>query len=605
VILAVSLALGVVLLVLLAGAFWVGHRALVAKDSLQAAQQQLTDFKGALGQPNAPSTTALYTKLAKNTGTAVDQTNDPLWSFSEGMPFLGPNLKAFRQVSEMVDALVRNGVQPIATAADGISIDSLKPKNGALDIAPLKKLTPAMGQLDDALHAADSSAAAIDTKSVLPQLAAPVTSLRQTIAKVTPITSELRKVMPVLYPALGGEGKRRYLLIFQNNAEERASGGNPASMAMLDVDNGKVKLGKQPNSGDFPEPYVEPPLTFKGDFERLYGYHTAAFLTNITFTPDFPRTARMARAMWRSAYGGTVDGVISFDPVALSYLLNATGPVKLRTGETLSSDTAVPFLLNQVYSKYPDPTVQNVVFASAAQSIFKAVTNGQGSPKAYVAQLAPMLNEQRLKVWSVRKDEEDLLLTSQAGNMLPEDNSKATVFGVYNNDDSTSKMSYYMDSTVHVTSKVCPAKAPQYMVTTKVTDTLKPDQVAGLAEYVKPHQNRIVPGGDRQWVVLYGPVGATLNAVSIDGKKVVWGDNVKIQLNTVWNATGVDDKRPAVKGHQQGRPVGIVSVKMGPSESVTVKASFSGGTGNSATVQVSHTPKVRPVPVTLSQKACG
>jgi hypothetical protein len=605
VLVAIFVALGIGVLAVAGLGLWVGHRALVAKDSLEAAQQQLTTFKSALGQPNAPSTTKLYAQLAKNTGTAVEQTDDPLWSFTEGMPGIGPNLKAFRQVSEMVDTLVRTGVRPIAVAADGISVDSLKPKDGGLDIQPLKKLTPAMAELDDALHVADASAAAIDTKSVVPQLAEPVTSLRETIAKVTPVTAELRKVLPVLYPALGGEGKRHYLLLFQNNAEERASGGNPASMAMLEVDHGKIKLAKQGNSGDFPSPYEVPPLTFTGDFEKLYGDHVSGYLTNITFTPDFPRTAKMARAMWRSEYGGPVDGVISFDPVALSYLLRATGPVKLVTGETLTSEGAVSFLLNQVYAKYPDPRMQDAVFGSAAQSIFKAVTSGQGSPKDYVAQLTPMLNEQRLKAWSIRKDEEDLLLTSQAGNMLPEDNSKATVFGVYNNDDATSKMSFYMDSTVHVTSKVCPAKDPQYMVTTKVTDTLRPDQVASLPAYVKPHQDRIVPGGDRQWVVLYGPVGATLKAAWIDGERVIWGDNVKFPLNTVWNATGYEDRRAAVKGHQQGRPVGIVSIKMGPSESVTVKALFSGGTGNSPTIQVSHTPKVRPVPVTLSQNPCG
>ena len=93
-ILSVCIGLGVLLLVVIGCAAWVGHRALVAKDSLQAAQQQLTDFKSALGQPNAPSTTTLYAKLAKNTGTAVEQTDDPLWSFSEGLPLLGPNLKA-------------------------------------------------------------------------------------------------------------------------------------------------------------------------------------------------------------------------------------------------------------------------------------------------------------------------------------------------------------------------------------------------------------------------------------------------------------------------------------------------------------------------------
>jgi hypothetical protein len=605
VVIGVSIALGVLLLAVIAGALWVGSRALTAKTALETAQTQLTDFKSALGQSGAPSTAALYTRLAKNTGTAVQQTDDPLWSFSEGIPFVGPNLKAFRQVSEMVDTLVRTGVGPIATAADGISVDSLKPKNGALDIEPLKKLTPAMAQLDDALHAADRSAAAIDTKDVVPQLSAPVGSLRETIAKATPVTGELRKVLPVLYPALGGEGKRHYILLFQNNAEERASGGNPASMAMLDVDHGKISLGKQPNSGDFPSPYETPPLTWGGEWDKLYGYHTAAYLTNITFTPDFPTTAKLARAMWKSEIGGKVDGVLSFDPVALSYLLKATGPVKLKTGEALTSDNAVAYLLNTVYNKYPDPKVQDAVFGSAAQSIFKAVTNGQGTPKDYLAQLTPMLNEQRLKAWSVRKDEEELLLTSQAGNMLPRDNTKATVLGVYNNDDATSKMSYFMDEAIHVTSKVCPAKEPLYSVTTKVTNRLKPADVPGLAEYVKPHQARIVPGGDRQWVVLYGPVGSKLVSASIDGEKVVWGDNIDRRYNTVWNATGVDDKRPAVRGRLSDRPVGIVSIKMGPSESVSVKALFQGGTDNSTTIQVSHTPKVRGVPVTQSQASCS
>ncbi|HEY8282434.1 MAG TPA: DUF4012 domain-containing protein [Leifsonia sp.] len=570
---------------------------------MQSAQGELTTFKSALGQPNAPSTVELYTKLSANTAKADQQTHDPVWRASEAVPFLGPNLKAFRQTADLTDTLVRNGVQPIAVAANGLSVDSLKPKNGAIDIAPLKRLTPAMSSLDDALRAADASAAAIDTKDVLPQLKAPIASLQATLQKAMPITAELRKVMPVLYPALGGDGTRHYLLIFQNNAEERASGGNPAAMAMLDVSHGKIKLGKQPNSGDFPHPYPVPPLTWKGAWSTIYGFHTAAYVTNITFTPDFPQTARMARAMWRTQFGGTVDGVISFDPVALSYLMRATGPIKLPTGEVLTSSNAVQYLLSDVYAKYTDPTVQNVVFSSAAKAIFSAVTSGQGSPKAYVAQLAPMLAEQRLKAWSNRKNEEDLLLTSPAGNMLPADNSKATTIGVYNNDDATSKMSYYMDATVGVDVRSC--AVPTYVVTTKVTDTLRPDQVSTLTPYVLAAQARIPQGGDRQWVQIYGPVGSKLVSATIDGVRVIWGNDESSKLNTVLDATGQSDYRPAVKGVLYGRPVGSVSITMGPTQSVTVQARFSGATGASPVVEVSHTPKVRPVPVTITKTACG
>ncbi|WP_375399807.1 DUF4012 domain-containing protein [uncultured Amnibacterium sp.] len=597
-----ALVLGI--LAVVAGGLWVGNRALMAKDALEQAQTELTTFKSALGQPNAPSTVQLYKQLHAHTAKAALEVDDPVWSFGEAVPFVGPNLTAFRQIAQMLNTLVVNGVQPVAYAANGVSVDSLKPKDGGLDIAPLKKLTPAIASLDTALRVADASAMGVDTKHTLSQIAAPVGTLHTTIQKVLPLTAELRRVMPLFYPALGGDGKRHYLLMFQNNAEERASGGNPAALAMLNVDDGKIKLGKQPSSTDFPSPYVTPPLTFKGDWNKLYGLHTSTYLQNITFTPDFPSSAKLVRAMWLKQYGGKVDGVISFDPVALSYLMRATGPVTLKNGQILNSDNAVTYLLSDVYARYPDQLVQNAVFASAAQAIFGAVTSGQGSPKDYLAQLTPMLAEQRLKFWSVRKKEQAALKTSQAWNMLPEDNSTATTVGVYNNDDATSKMSFYMDSTIKVKSSMCPAKKPTFTVTTKVTDTLKLSQVPGLSSYVLAAQPRIAVGGDRQWVQVYGPVGSKLISMSIDGKKVVWGTNVDYLLNTNYNATGVSDKKPAVRGEMYDRPVGIVSINMGPQQSRTVVAHFSGATDPSTTVAVSHTPKVRQVPVTITQNDC-
>jgi hypothetical protein len=247
--------------------------------------------------------------------------------------------------------------------------------------------------------------------------------------------------------------------------------------------------------------------------------------------------------------------------------------------------------------------VQDAVFASAAQGVFSAVTSGQGDPKSYLAQLQPMMDEQRLKMWSVRDDEEKLLMDSPLGNMLPEDNTEKTVLGVYNNDDATSKMSFFMDEQIKVTTNTCKAD-PQYTVSAKVINTLPAANAYSLPEYVKAHQPRIVPGGDRQWVQVYGPVGAKLKAVYIDGEKVVWGTNFSYKFNTNYNATGQLDHRPAVKGTMYDRPVGSVSIKMGPASSVTVKAIFTGGTDNSKTVEVSHTPKVRPVPVEITDAKC-
>ena len=125
-----------------------------------------------------------------------------------------------------------------------------------------------------------------------------------------------------------------------------------------------------------------------------------------------------------------------------------------------------------------------------------------------------------------------------------------------------------------------------------------------LPEYVRAHQKRIPPGGDRQWVQLFGPVGATLESVTIDGEPVVWGTNLRAAANTNEKATGADVRRPAVQGSMYGRPVGVVSITLGPTRQRTVTAVFTGTPQDSKTIGVSHTPKVRAVPVEISQATC-
>ncbi len=595
----------VVLVVLGLGAY-VGQRALAAKASLERAQTQLQTFREAVGQPDQ-DLAALYAPVRASTQDAVDQTRTPVWTLFEHVPVLGANLTAFRQTTELVDAVVRDGMGPLATAADGLSVESLKPTDGRIDLAPLQRLAPAVVSVDDAIQTATGNADAIDTRNLLPQLRDPIDQLRRQLDEVAPLSAQARRLVPLLPAVLGADGTRHYLLMFQNNAEERASGGNPASLAMLTIDDGAIALGRQAGSSDFPSPYATPPYSPSGpgneDWATVYTDYASTYLTNITMTPDFPTTARMARAMWRKEFGGRVDGVISFDPVAVSYLLRATGPVELADGTKLDAENAVSFLLSRVYEAYPDPDDQDAVFASAAQSIFSALLGGDVDPQAYLDQLRPIIEQQRLKVWSNEPDEQAVIVDSPVGLMMPADNRSATVLGVYNNDDATSKMSYYMDQRVAITTRACGAE-PTYTVKATVINTLKPNQVDGLPEYVRAHQKRIPPGGDRQWVQLYGPVGARLTSVTVDGEPVRWGTSLRAADNTNPRATGVEVRRPAVQGSMYGRPVGTVSITLGPEAKRTVTAVFSGAAEDSRTVRVSHTPKVRAVPVTITEAAC-
>lgn len=584
----------------------VARQALAAKKSMEQAQDQLLVFRSALGEADQ-DLPELYAPLQASAEDAARRTSGPVWSMYERIWWIGPNLKAFRQTTALVDALVRDGVGPLATGANGVGIDNLKPKNGRIDIEPIKRLAPVTAEVNDAVQAANIAAADIDTTRVVPQLGAPITELQDQLRELAPVSQELSATVPLLPGILGGEGTRHYLLIFQNNAEERASGGNPASMAMLVVKNGKVTLGRQASSASFPHPYKKAPYVPRGkrnaDWDKIYTERSIKFVANLTITPDFPTTAKMATAMWQDQFGGEVDGVISFDPVALSYLLKATGPVELADGTELTAETAVSYLLSEVYAKYPDNETQDVVFASAAQTIFSAVTNGEGDPRAYLDQLRRAIAEQRFKVWSANAKEQAMLRTTPVGTMLPADNEQATVLGVYNKADSTSKMSYYMDERIKVSTNTCEA-TPRHTVTATVVNTLPKDQIDALPEYVRAHQKYIPPGGDRQLVQIYGPVGGRLKSVTIDGKPVVWGTSANYKKNTIAGATGADIRRPAAHGKMYGRPVGTVPITIPADSSVTVKAVFTGSPEDSTTVKVSHTPKVRDVPVKLTSKTC-
>src|SRR5690606_7427381 len=96
--------------------------------------------------------------------------------------------------------------------------------------------------------------------------------------------------------------------------------------------------------------------------------------------PDFAQTADLARAFWAESLGNPGDSVLAIDPVLLSYILKATGPVELPTGDQLTSDNVVDELLSKVYWKFPGDTEesarqQDEYFALAAGGIFGQVTH--------------------------------------------------------------------------------------------------------------------------------------------------------------------------------------------------------------------------------------
>lgn len=125
----------------------------------------------------------------------------------------------------------------------------------------------------------------------------------------------------------GMEKDTRYLLVFQNNAEMRGSGGFFGSYALLDFSKGKIKNLEVPPGGTY-------------DVEA--GYHdriiapTPLQMVNplwhfwdANWWYDWPTTAKKLAWFYEKSGGPTVDGVISLTPTVIEDFLRAYGPVDL------------------------------------------------------------------------------------------------------------------------------------------------------------------------------------------------------------------------------------------------------------------------------------
>src|SRR5665811_1478048 len=98
--------LAVVAVVLFVGT-WVGARAWMAKGEIQQAQKLVTTLKDQVASGKYAGLTDQYVEIRRHTAKARSLTDDPLWSMTEHVPLLGPNLAAMRDLSAVVDDAMR------------------------------------------------------------------------------------------------------------------------------------------------------------------------------------------------------------------------------------------------------------------------------------------------------------------------------------------------------------------------------------------------------------------------------------------------------------------------------------------------------------------
>ncbi|WEO76768.1 DUF4012 domain-containing protein [Cryobacterium sp. SO2] len=573
-------------IVVLGSVTWLATRALVVKTDLEASQSLVSQLQANATSGDFEAMSATGAELEARSSSAVNGTHDLTWRIAEFIPVLGENLTGVRVVAESIDSIVQEVAAPAVKIASTFDISARDPESGGFDLSPLSEAEAIVASAQDIFATSLTQLAAVDTSITVGPVTDAVDKLDGLLTTASEVVDGAAPLLKVAGTALGQDGPRTYVMAFQNNAESTALGGSAASFSVISADRGAIAITDQASSADFKNrDAVDVPVDQSA--LDLYTDYLVTHSNTATSRPDFPTAGAILQAYWQRDRGVAVDGVISVDPIALSYMLKATGPLTLSTGDVLSSDNAVDLLLNEVYFRwdsYAEPEKVDAFFSEAASAILTKVLSGDFDMAEMAAAVTKGVNQGSIMAWFANPDEQALLDGTRLQGTMPKDNADATVMGIFYRDTSASKIDYYLKTATTTSSDICTVPDnPTFTSSATLTSNLTNAQQAGLPDYVK--SNTL---GDvfRTEVFVYGPVGATLTSATID---------VEGELTEV-NASAVD----------LGRPVAKFTVYLAPGDTSTVTASFQGAPGEYGKLEVRGTPMINATPKTITEGAdCG
>ena len=516
----VALVVGIVILAIVAFGGTTGFFLYKDAKNLQAQagtlMSEVSSMKDYLKNGEGEQLNATAGTVAEQIASMRDTVNGPAWTIASFIPVYGDDIKLVRGMMEQADILAQDAMLPACAQLEDFKLGNLL-TDGAVNIDMLKGLITTIQDVEPVVI---SSIDAVDAlpephigkiKSLMDKVTGPMASLKT-------VLSNINEIAPVLPQMLGDGGSRTYLLMAQQNAELRATGGLPGSIGPLVVENGKISVGEfvagNTTLGDSANMYGE--VTAEED--ALFTNRMATRITDTNFNPDFPRVAHFAKGLYEAGTGQKVDGVIAIDPVFLQYLLALSGSVDV-AGINVNGDNAAALMLHDAYNMLSVEQTDQF-FSGVAGLAFKQIMGNLGEVgfSNLFKTLGRGIAEHRFLAWMENPEEEELITLMGCSGALKDDPAEPEL-GVYFADETWSKISWYFSSNTHVDEGVKNSDGTtSYHVTTTMTNNLTLAEAANQVDYITGyHPNKKNRAGMFMHAYLVAPAGGSISNISTEG----------------------------------------------------------------------------------------
>jgi len=339
---------------------------------LGEAEQAMTNIGSAQDSLRSLDFAAAKEKfLAANTDfiSAKNQLGD-IKSFMRTLAEISPAENTFKSGTNLID-LGDHLSAAAASLLGGIEVAS----NSTLSLSSrVKNFSLAVEPATSELKSAIDNAANVGVSHLPADYQQKYLDLKDSLPATLIGLTKLRDTADFAVSVLGDNDLRRYLLVFQNDNELRATGGFMGSFALLDLRGGKIEKITVPAGGTydvragFHEIVTPPqPLTLVADRWEFQ---------DSNWWPDFPASASNIKWFYEKSGGPTVDGVMVINSSFLGQLLKVTGPIALADyGKTIDVANYEVELQKSIELEATDKTKPKKILTELAPLLLDKIMN--------------------------------------------------------------------------------------------------------------------------------------------------------------------------------------------------------------------------------------
>jgi hypothetical protein len=346
--------------------------------------------------------------------------SDPLVALLRAAPLTGVQVRGADDLLACATDLTQAGDRGLSLARSYVQI---RETAGGADGSQMAGLVSLMAssrsqviEISDALQAASNELGKMP-QGLVSQLTDARSQVLAELKRVQPELDSYLRVQDQLPDMLGMNGPRRYLVLAEDPAELRPSGGFIGTYGLVTFDQGRITKSQFQNTLplDFTPglPYVEPPTGLKN---HLLGTEYSWQLADAGWSPDFPTSAQEALKLYTLESGDSqVDGVIALDTYSIDLVLGVTGPISVpEYGVTFKAGQTTMTALANTRQPTDPSTDRKAILASFGGELLNAM---MATPTArwpdLINALSNAASQRHLMAWT--KDEGAQALIGWAG----------------------------------------------------------------------------------------------------------------------------------------------------------------------------------------------